>query len=158
MSTKLNKAQVNPEFRPLFSFATGEEKIRHQSEMISLRILSEVERICEERKWKKKDLAEKVGTSRSYITQLFRGSRQVNTYIMAKFEDALDFTFEIKIRPDEESQEDFLAKQLPAGFFTNRNLDCGGYKLYLFNGGSHKDKTLEMVNEMKAENKNVEAA
>ena len=53
---------------------------------------------------KKKELTEMVGTSRSYITQLFRGTKQINTDIMARFEDVLNMHFEVKIKLNDEQR------------------------------------------------------
>jgi transcriptional regulator with XRE-family HTH domain len=66
--------------------------------MISYRVLSEVEKFCEDKKISKKDLAERVDTSLNYITELFRGTKLVDTYIMAKFEEAMDVSFEIGLK------------------------------------------------------------
>lgn len=73
----------------------SKEIIEHAAQMISYRILSEVEKMCDKRKMTKKELAAAVGTSASYITQLFRGTKAVNMEIMAKFEKTLDFQFRI---------------------------------------------------------------
>jgi transcriptional regulator with XRE-family HTH domain len=103
---------ISEEYQDLLSFKTKEEKIEHDAQMISYRILSEIEKVCEERRIKKKDLAEMVGTSKSYITQLFTGAKSINTQIMAKFEEALDITFEIQLKLNEDSYSDFLSKQM----------------------------------------------
>lgn len=158
MNTKLKNIEINPEFEDLFSFKTNEERIEHKAQMISYRILSEVEKLCEEKKMKKADLAKKVGTSKSYITQLFRGSKQVNTWIMAKFEDALDVSFNIKIQLNDESNEQFLAKQLPADFFYNKRIPMSGCVMYCFNGNKQKDKTGEIVGLLETENKSMQKA
>ena len=104
MNTKLNNMKINPAFEELFSFGSKNERIEHNSQMISFRILSEVEKLCVEKKIKKKELAEMVGTSRSYITQLFRGTKQINTDIMARFEDVLNMHFEVKIKLNDEQR------------------------------------------------------
>lgn len=83
---------ISDEFKQLFE---GGDNLDHKSAMISLRILSEVEKVMENRVMTKKQLAEKCGTSASYITQLFRGAKYVNVGIMAKFELALGITFTI---------------------------------------------------------------
>ena len=116
MNTKLNNIQIHPEFEDLFSFQSKEEKIEHDAQMISYRFLSQVEKICEEKNIKKKDLADILGTSRSYITQLFRGNKQVNTYILAKLEDALGISFEINAKLNEDSKEGLLAKHFLLAF------------------------------------------
>jgi hypothetical protein len=158
MNTKLNKAGINPEFEDLFSFKSDKEKIDHMSQMISYRILSEVEKICDEKNIKKKDLAEMIGTSRSYITQLFRGTKYVNTDIMAKFECALDFTYNIMAKRNEDSHEDFLAKQLPIGLFTNKRVQHNGCVLYCFPGNKEKINKDELVVNLKTDNRAIQKA
>lgn len=158
MNTKLKNAQVNPEFASLFSFESNKEKIEHGAQMVSYRILSEVEKLCDEKNIKKKDLAVMVGTSRSYITQLFRGTKQVNTDIMAKFEEALDFTFHIKVKRNEDSQEAFLSKQLPVGFFQNKRLAGNDLVMYCFKGYGKMDMTREIVQGLETENKSLQIA
>lgn len=81
---------ISDEFKYLFE---GMDSLEHKSALISFRVLSEVEKAMDNRKMTKKELAEKCGTSASYITQLFRGSRYVNVSIMAKFELALGITW-----------------------------------------------------------------
>jgi transcriptional regulator with XRE-family HTH domain len=114
MSIKLNQIVINPAYENLFEFSSEREKLEHNAQMISFRILSEVEKVCDEKKIKKKDLAELTGTSKSYITQLFRGTKSVNTGIMAKFEEVLDFSFNIGIKLDAESYVDYYSKHLPS--------------------------------------------
>lgn len=89
-------AAVRQRYKDLFTFKTKEEELEHKAQMISYRFLSEVENECDKRKISRAELAEMVGTSRSYITQLFRGSKRVNMDVLAKFEDVLGITFQIK--------------------------------------------------------------
>jgi transcriptional regulator with XRE-family HTH domain len=158
MNTKLNKAGINPEFEDLFSFKSDKEKIEHMSQMISYRILSEVEKICDEKNIKKKDLAEMIGTSRSYITQLFRGTKYVNTDVMAKFECALDFTYNIVAKRNEDSHEDFLAKQLPVGFFRSKRVQQNGFVLYCIPCNKEKTTEDELVVSLETENSAIQKA
>lgn len=112
MSMKSNNIITNPVFDELFQFKDEEEKLEHDAQMISYRILSEIEKICDERKIRKKDLAQMTGTSKSYITQLFNGTKSINTNILAKFEHVLEVTLEIKLKKNEDSYEDFWTKQV----------------------------------------------
>lgn len=73
-----------------------QDDLDHAAQMVSYRILSEVERLCEDKVIIRKELAEKLGTSASYITQLFRGSKRVNMEFIAKVELAFNIQFEIK--------------------------------------------------------------
>lgn len=104
MSIKFNDIIINPEFESLFTFKNLEEKIEHDAGMISLRMLSDVEKLCDDRNLKKTDLAGMVGTSKSYITQLFRGDKNINANMMARFENALGITFETRLKPKEGEQ------------------------------------------------------
>lgn len=98
MNTKLNNIEVNPVFEDLFTFKSIEDKIEHDAQMISYRILSELERICDQKNISRKALADMVGTSKSYITQLFNGTKSINASFMAKCENALDARFEVSCK------------------------------------------------------------
>lgn len=157
MNTK-SKNIVNPEYENLFSFKNKEDKIDHEAQMISYKILSEVEKACDEKKIKKKELAMLVGTSKSYITQLFRGTKQVNTQIMAKFEDVLEMSFEIKIKLNEETHEEFLSKQIPTTVFQSKRLvakDCVWHMYQCLTGNK---ETQEIMQNLKSENKVLQNA
>ncbi|WP_173003185.1 helix-turn-helix transcriptional regulator [Chitinophaga sp. SYP-B3965] len=104
---------INPAFEDLFTFKNEEEKIEHEAAMISFRILSEVEKLCDDRKIKRKDLAEMTGTSKSYITQLFNGKKSINTYFMAKLENVLNVTFETRLKLNKKSS--LVKKELRSG-------------------------------------------
>ena len=158
MNTKLNNVNINPEFEELFSYQSKKDKIEHKAQMISYRILSEVEKICEEKKIRKKDLADMVGTSRSYITQLFRGSKQVNVDIMARLEESLNISFNVKVKLNEDSHEVFLSKQIPVGFFSNKRLPANGCIMYCFEGANQKYKPSEIINWIKTDDKRLQKA
>ena len=156
MNIKLNNIVINPEYNNLFEFKNDKERLEHNAQMISYRILSEVEKVCNEKKIKKKDLANMIGTSKSYITQLFRGAKSVNTLVMAKFEEALDFSFNINIKLDEESSFAYFAKHLPADmrFGTNRLQTQGGTWYYC----ADETKKNEIVGGLETENKENQIA
>lgn len=80
----------------LLNFASKEEEIEHKAHMISFRFLSEVEIYIDKKGIKKSDLAKMIGTSKSYITQLFRGDKMVNMELLARLEYALGIEFKIK--------------------------------------------------------------
>lgn len=160
MNTKSSNITINPEYADLFVFANDKEKYEHNAQMISYKILSEVERVCEIRKLKKKDLAQKIGTSKSYITQLFRGNKSINTQIMAKFEDILNITFEIEASFNEIKSE-FVGEKLNFSNFQNPRINCStGTWYFCYN----KDKKAESKNEnkivenLKTESKTKQAA
>lgn len=98
MGPKMQSAfSIAPEFIELFEFKSYEDEIEHMAKMIGFRILSEVEKVCEERNISHKHLAELVGVTPSYISQVFSGDKFLNMLLAAKFEKALDITFKITI-------------------------------------------------------------
>lgn len=158
MSTKLNNVQISPEFESLFSMKDRDEKVEHHAQMISYRILSEIEKVCEQKKIKKKDLAHMVDASRSYITQLFRGTKFVNTTIMAKFEEALNISFDFKVKLNEESHDEFLGKQLTIGIRNHKRFQANGYVWFCFEDKKNRDATDELVSRMSTENEKLQKA
>jgi transcriptional regulator with XRE-family HTH domain len=42
------------------------------------------------------DLANKIGVSKSYVSQVFSGDKKVNCLLLAKIQKALDIRFEVK--------------------------------------------------------------
>lgn len=154
MNTKLRNLKINPEFQDLFSFESQKDKIQHNADMISFRILSEVEKVCDEKKIKKKELAEMINSSRSYITQLFRGSKHVNTVLLGKLEEALDISFEIKVKLNQDSTEEYISKQIPFEFFdSNKRIPYDTCVMYCFPGNKMKDNTKEFISSIHTENK-----
>ena len=103
MNMNLNREdELLKEFEDLFTFKSDEEEIEHERLMITFRFLSEVERVyiekTGERRLNKKKLAEEIGKTPSFITQLFNGNKKLNFEILAKFQKVLDVKFEIKAR------------------------------------------------------------
>ena len=88
---------TNPDLAHLFDISQ-EDSIEINAQNISARFLSEIDKLCEERGLLKKDLAQHLNTSRSYITQLFRGDKLLNLLFISKIEDYFKITFEIKSR------------------------------------------------------------
>ncbi len=87
--------QIKSSFDELFNSFTDEELLEQEARLLSFQFLSEIESAMERQRMSRKELAEKVNTSASYITQLFRGDRLANFNILAKIQRALDLKFEI---------------------------------------------------------------
>jgi ribosome-binding protein aMBF1 (putative translation factor) len=93
MNTKSKKTKQ--EFQDLLGFQTKEEKIEHRSKMIMFNFLDIVEKEMINRKMSKKELAEKLNTSASFVTQLFTGTKTINLLTIAKLEQIFDIKFQI---------------------------------------------------------------
>ncbi len=107
MNTNLNnKDEIRKAFNDLLTFADEHEEIEHEAAMIMFQFLSEIAKVMENKKINKKDLAKIIGTSPSYITQLFRGDKLVNFKTLAKIQKGLDVKFEVKIKKKQEALTD----------------------------------------------------
>lgn len=96
MSTKQSNKVVNirSEFQKLFE-KSPEEQVEHRAQMLSYIFLSEAQKAMDGKGWTRKRLAQEIGTSASYLTQLFRGDRLLNFKTVAKIEAALEINFSI---------------------------------------------------------------
>lgn len=98
MNTNFNNSKT---IRSLYESAFSSHKnmtseIKHLTQMLMYRFLSEIERITDERSISRKNLASKIGVSPSYLTQLYRGVKPLNIETLAKIEMVLDFRFDVK--------------------------------------------------------------
>lgn len=93
------KYKVSPGFEALFESTTDSEHIEQNAKNMSARFLSEIERLCDERKLLKKNLAKELGVSASYITQLFRGDKLLNFTFLSKLELYFKISFSIAAHP-----------------------------------------------------------
>ena len=89
--------------------------------MMMFQFLSEVEKVMENRKINKKDLAKIIGTSSSYVTQLFRGDKLINFKTLAKIKKGLNLKFEIKIKP--EHKDSFKASDMSYNSIFDQKLE-----------------------------------
>jgi transcriptional regulator with XRE-family HTH domain len=93
----LKKEKNNP-WNEILAADNEEEAIEQDAQMIMFRFLSEIERFQKMENVNRKTLAEKIKTSASYITQLFRGDRPLNILSVAKMGKALNIEFDIRAR------------------------------------------------------------
>lgn len=89
-------AVIKREFTELLSFKSKEDELEHNAIMISFAFLSEVAKILDERGISRTELAQKLETSKSYITQLFRGNKIINAKMIAKLQYLLNIQFKIE--------------------------------------------------------------
>lgn len=72
-------------------------QVEHRAQMLSYIFLSEAQKAMDRKDWTRKQLAKEIGTSASYLTQLFRGDRLLNFKTVAKMEAALGIRFEVNV-------------------------------------------------------------
>lgn len=101
-----NKSQnIREKFKALLSSKTEEEMIERESYILMANYLSEIERLYKNDGLNRKELAAKIHTSPSYLTQVFRGSKPLNFLTLAKFKRALNLTFDVKVSIKSEETE-----------------------------------------------------
>lgn len=98
--------EIKASFNRIFDSFSEEEKLEQRAKLLAFKFLSEVEKAMDREGITRKELAKRIGTSASYITQLFRGDRLLNFNTMAKMEQALGLDFEIKNKSTVEPSPD----------------------------------------------------
>lgn len=113
MTTKLkNNEEIKNAFDQFFGQISEQDQLENDANLLMFRFLSIIETRSEELGWNRKQLAEKVGTSASYITQLFRGDKLVNMLTLAKFQKVLGLEFDIAKK---KSYEETVQAYAPVG-------------------------------------------
>lgn len=94
MNTKLpnDKEMILKEFEKIFSLSS-EEKTELDAQLLAYKFISIIEDKMDQNNLTRAQLAKLVGTSKSYITQLFRGDRTPNWKFLAKIQQVLDIEF-----------------------------------------------------------------
>lgn len=95
-SKKINKKEeILKQFESLLAFKDDNEKLEFEASKIHLDFIEELSKMMEEQRMSKSELAEKLGTSKSYITQIFSGDKMVNLVFIAKIQRILNVKFNI---------------------------------------------------------------
>lgn len=141
---KFNKKyDVSPEFESLFTFKSKKEEIEHEAKMLMFRFLSELEQLKSEKPLMKKDVAHAMGTSPSYVTQLFQGDKLINLISLAKLQDAYDFTFEVQATPNSVQYSEEFAQSFKPEILKNRIDDENGFWVFVNANPDYSKSELE---------------
>jgi transcriptional regulator with XRE-family HTH domain len=89
--------EIQNAFKDLLSFKSKEDRVQHHEHMLVMRLLSEIEKLMDTEGINKKELAQKLDTSASYVTQLFRTDKIINLHTLAKIEVEFNKTFAVKL-------------------------------------------------------------
>ena len=101
-STSKGYKEIAVAFNSVLSFDNEQDQLELEAKIIMAKFLDRIQEIADQKGLKKKDLAQKIGTSASYITQLYRGHKLLNLMTLAKFQRALDIEFEVSIKGTEQ--------------------------------------------------------
>jgi|AACY02.3.fsa_nt_gi Predicted transcription factor, homolog of eukaryotic MBF1 len=105
----MKKNSFKQKLEALLDFADDQERVEQEADFMAMQFLSRIDKEMARRGITKKELAQKVGTSPAFITQLFRGDRKPNWSMLAKMKFALDIDFVVCTKLE---QEELLQKEI----------------------------------------------
>ncbi len=95
MTTKYTNQEAIDFFHDIFN-PTGDALINTKAYDLMGQYLTQIEQALESQSMTQKELAHKIGTSASYISQFFNLNKLINFKTLAKIELALGIDFELK--------------------------------------------------------------
>jgi len=107
MSSKTSEESIQDSFKNLFENKSYDDEREHRKHMIMFRCLAQVEKLMEDEKITKRDLATLINTSASYITQVFNGNKVINLDFLARVEIAFDKKFFFDLSDENSSNVNF---------------------------------------------------
>ena len=111
MKSRNDKSQANP-WDEILTPTSGKERVELDTQLLAFKFLSLVNKCQDIKNISRKELAKKIETSPSYITQLFRGDKLPNLEILVKMSKALNFDFQVSVSAEEELLKDFKEDEL----------------------------------------------
>ena len=100
MNTVNNKEELLKKLSSSLELKTPEDKLQFEAEKLNLDIMHVITGVMEKNKWTKADLAKRLNTSKSYITQLFNGDKLINIKTLAKIQQETGLKFRFELRDD----------------------------------------------------------
>lgn len=92
------KYKIAPGFEKMFEFESTKEELLHDAKIIQMKILHALTEYLTE-PITKKELAQLLETSPSYITQLYNGDKLMNLEMISRIQAAFNIEFEITVKP-----------------------------------------------------------
>lgn len=93
MSTK--SRELKSRFDKLMEFESMEDQLEHESKILMFKFLSLIEHEMAKSEMSKKELADLLNISASYVTQIFRGQKTINLLTLAKLQQIFGIEFRI---------------------------------------------------------------
>jgi transcriptional regulator with XRE-family HTH domain len=90
---------IRQRFQNLRKHKSEKEEIEHEAQMLMFKFLAETQKYQDIQGVNRKSLAQKIKTSASYLTQLFRGDKPLNFITLAKFQKSLGIKYKIVAIP-----------------------------------------------------------
>lgn len=76
------------------------DRTKIDESLVSLRFLKQIDDFLEQKDLSNRDLANKLGYSESYISQLMTGSKKINISFISKFEKYYHCKFDVKLKKE----------------------------------------------------------
>ena len=92
------KYKIAQGFEKMFEFESPKEELLHDAKIIQMKILHALEEYLTQ-PITKKELAQLLETSPSYITQLYNGDKLMNLEMISRIQAAFNLEFEITVKP-----------------------------------------------------------
>lgn len=107
----INKSEIQDKLRSITVSKSEQQLTERESLILQANFLSEIERLYKNEGLNRKELATKINTSPSYLTQVFRGDKPLNFLTLAKIKRALNLQFEVKasFKTEIQSKNNFQA-------------------------------------------------
>ncbi len=86
---------ISQQFSELLTSKSDERQLKRDSKILMDSFLSEIERLYKDDGLNRKELAEKIKISESYVSQVFNGKKPLNFITLAKIKKALDIRFRV---------------------------------------------------------------
>ena len=96
MNTKNRNHDLVEKIKHTLNSISEEDKIDIEASVLMLYFMAEIENIQKVKGIDRKTLANMIGTSPSYLTQIFSGNKPLNFKTLAKIQKALNIRFEVK--------------------------------------------------------------
>ena len=137
-SSEKNIQNLDSAFDNLFD--NNEIDYDTEAKVLASRVLSEISTVIDKKELNRKSVAELIGTSASYLTQLYRGTKLLNFVTLAKLKDKLNVDIEIRVKEKE---------------YNNSEIDFnyGNFTKEIKNGS--KEFRWSIYTNLKSENKNT---
>lgn len=95
MKSSSNIQDIKEKFKSLLSSKNEDERLKHDAFILMSGYLSEIERMQRTIGINRKELARRIKTSPSYLTQVFRGDKPLNFDTVAKIQNELKIKFNV---------------------------------------------------------------
>jgi ribosome-binding protein aMBF1 (putative translation factor) len=95
MNSLLEKERIVSKLQEVLRFQNNDEKLDFEAEMIHLEVMNHIRLLMEKQGMNKKMLAEKLQTSKGYVSQLFSGDKIINLKLLAKLQHIFNIQFTI---------------------------------------------------------------